>query len=155
MAVDLFPEQPNLVDLSRTTLLDAINDLVEEGLDQPPISHDQLGYYHWQYPSATSFLMFGAALGDRGSKPVSFAIPVNFIVAEASVGQWSTETVEGAPCDASTFLDGSKILTSCSQDFLHQLVDLTGTAHTMELRIDGDSDAGAAGAVVMIVYSTP
>ena len=152
-AVELNNERPNLESLERTTLLDSINDLLENALGQSPIAHEDLGYYHWQYPDATSFLTFGVVLGVAGSKFVSFAIPSNFTVSEASVAQWSTETPAGSPCDAETFLDGTLVHTSCGQVFLHSFVSMPSTAHNLELRVNGAS--GAAGSLVMIIYSKP
>jgi hypothetical protein len=46
-AVDLNSENPALADVSRTTLMDAINDVLVEALNTSPATPDQLGYYHW------------------------------------------------------------------------------------------------------------
>ena len=52
-------ENPMITDISNTTLLDAINVVVDEALDETAIAHDNddLGYYHWQHTDADNFLM--------------------------------------------------------------------------------------------------
>ena len=148
------PENPALADVSHTILLDALNEVLS-GAGKGPITAHDLSHYHWQYPTATNFLMFAVALGEVGSKFVSFDIPASFSVLEASMAQWTTETSLGSPCNALTLLDGSQVFTSCGQEFLYDFVELTNSTHTMELRIDGASQDGAAGSLAMIIYTIP
>jgi hypothetical protein len=153
-AADLDAENPYLDDVSNTTLLNAVNEVLD-GAGKGPIGPQDLSYYHWQHPEATNFLMFAVALEGVGSKFVSFDVPASFSVVEASMAQWSTEAIGGSPCNALTLLDDSQVFTSCGQEFLHDFVELTSSTHVIELRVDGTSEGGAAGSLAMIIYSMP
>ena len=121
-AVDLSTENPAIIDISRTTLLDAINEVLTQALNLPAVSHDQLGYYHWEHPLATNFLMFATARGTVGSNKVSFAVPGNFGVREVSVSMWLSEV--DLPC-ARTLLDGVNITgDQCDRSFHHTQISL-------------------------------
>lgn len=154
--VDLDAENPKLTDVSRTTLLDAINDILVEALNQAPLTADQLGYYHWEYPTATSFLMIATARGLIGSDDVSFAVPGSFTMMEVSVSMWISES--DTPC-ARTILDGTNITgDQCDRGFYHffpSLADFNShSAHNLELAHFTDNK-GASGALVMLVYAAP
>ena len=147
---------PNSPPLSRTTLLDAINDVLVDALFLPPVTHEQLGYYHWQYPTATSFLMIATARGTVGSDLVSFAVPANFAVQEVSASMWISQT--DLPC-ARLILDGMNLRGDlCNRRFHHVFPSLPGfnalAAHTLQLD-HFSQDKGASGAAVMIIYSPP
>ena len=103
-AVDLDPENPTLTSLDRTTLLDAINAVVNEALNQPKVATEDLGFYHWEFPAANAFFMMANARGTEGSDSLSFAVPAGFTVHEASISLWVSGT-EGACADVS--LDGA------------------------------------------------
>ena len=153
-ASQLDVENPVLTDVSQTTLLDAINDVLVEALRLPPVNPDQLGYYHWQYPTATDFLMIATARGRIGVDTVSFAIPTNFSVQEVSVSMWITKT--NLPC-ARSILDGVNITGDwCDRNFRHELANLTDfnsrSVHTLVLE-HYSQDLGASGATVMLIYS--
>ena len=155
-AVDLSIENPSLTDLSRTTLLDAINEVLIQALSSPAVTHDQLGYYHWEHPSATNFLMFAGARGTIGSKFVSFAVPSNFVVHEVSTAMWISEL--DLPC-ARTVLDGVNITgDQCDRSFHYSTLGLTEfnsfSAHTLVLE-HLNQNKGASGALVMLIYSVP
>jgi len=155
-AVELSVETPTLNDLSRTTLLDAINEVVNQALKLPAVSHGQLGYYHWEHPSATSFLMFATARGTIGAEVMSFAVPSNFVVHEVSTAMWISSL--DLPC-ARTVLDGVNITgDQCDRSFHYSPVGLTAfnslSAHTLVLD-HFNQDKGASGALVMLIYSAP
>ena len=155
-AVELSIENPALSDLSRTTLLDAINEVVTQALNQPAVSHELLGYYHWEHPSATSFLMFATARGAIGSDVMSFAMPKNFVVQEVSTAMWISAF--DLPC-ARIVLDGVNITgDQCNRSFHYATVGLTAfnslSAHTLVLD-HLNQDKGASGALVMLIYSAP
>ena len=155
-AVELSTENPALVDISRTTLLDAINEVVTQALNHPAVSHDQLGYYHWEHPSATRFLMFATARGTIGSDVMSFAVPSNFLVQEVSTAMWISTF--DLPC-ARTILDGVDITgEQCNSSFHYSQQNLgefnSLSAHTLILD-HLNQDNGASGALVMLVYSAP
>ena len=150
-------ENPSLTDddLEDTTLLSAINEVLA-GAGQVSVTADDVSYYHWGYPEATNFLMFGVAARGVSDRFVSFDIPDSFTVQEASMAQWTTQTsLEGDLC-ADTLLDSVAVsgLTSCQQEFLHSPVTLTSATHRMKLSATV-SDSGAAGALTMIIYTIP
>ncbi len=147
---------PSSPPLSRTTLLDAINDVLVDALFTAPVTHAQLGYYHWQYPTATSFLMIATARGTIGADLVSFAVPSNYAVQEVSASMWISQT--DMPC-ARLVLDGINLTgDQCNRSFHHVFPSLSNfnvlAAHTLELD-HFNQDTGASGAVVMIIYSPP
>ena len=155
-AVELSVETPALNDLSRTTLLDAINEVVNQALKLPAVSHGQLGYYHWEHPTATNFLMFATARGTIGSDVMSFAVPSNFVVQEVSVAMWTTAL--NLTC-ARIFLDEVNITgDQCDRGFHYSQVGLTAfnslSAHRLVLD-HLNQDQGASGALVMLIYSAP
>ena len=160
-AIELNPEIPQLTDLSRTTLLDAINDVLLEVVGATtlnvvdPRTPAELGYFHWQHPTATHFLMIGTARGTGGSDFVSFAVPASFNVLEMSIAQFITYT-DNRPCNGETHLDGDRIHTNCPSSpgsFLHTAFPaLTGTAHTLEARFGG-GPGGGLGSMVMLIYA--
>ena len=80
--------------------------MLTRALNHPALAHDQLGYYHWDHPSATNFLMFAGARGTIGSNFMSFAVPSNFVVHEVPTAMWISEL--DLPC-ARTVLDGVNI----------------------------------------------
>lgn len=148
-------EEPALTDVSNSTLLDAINDVLVEAFNSAPIAPDQLGYYHWGYPTATEFLMMATARGRIGIDTVSFAVPASYSVQEVSVSMWITET--DSPC-ARTLLDGLNIMGDwCNRNLQHIFANLgdfnSRSVHEFKLDHYGQ-DKGASGAMVMLVYST-
>ncbi|MDA0734528.1 MAG: hypothetical protein O2860_08100 [Chloroflexi bacterium] len=148
-------EDPKLTDVSNSTLLDAINDVLVEAFNSPPITPDQLGYYHWGHPTAAEFLMIATARGDMGIDTVSFAVPTSFTVEEVSVSMWIAET--NSPC-ARTLLDGFNIMGDwCDRNFQHVFANLGdfNARSVHNLKLDHyNQDKGASGAMVMLVYST-
>jgi hypothetical protein len=152
--VDLSIEEPVLTDISRTTLMDAINAVLVEALNKTPLTADQLGYYHWEHPTATDFLMIATARGIIGSDFVSFAVPGSFTMLEASVSMWISQG--NGPC-ARTALDGANITgEQCERSFNHVFPNLSDfnshSAHSLELAHFNDNQ-GASGALVMLVYA--
>ena len=150
-ARDLDKENPAM-DAIDTTLLDAINVVVEDALDQPSLVAENLNFYHWAHPTATDFFMMANARGDMGTDTISFAVPESFEMQEVSVSLW----VSGDAC-ASVTLDGEPLTQDrCQRQFHHTPVawnDFTNqTGHTMLLE-QSVSNAGASGAIIMLVYS--
>lgn len=156
-AKTLDAENPSLVDedLKETILLNAINEALA-GASQVSVAAADVSYYHWAYPGATNFLMFGVAAHGVSDRFVSFDIPDSFTVHEASVAQWTTQTSQEGDLCADTLLNGVAVsgLTSCEQEFLHSLVTLSSATHQMKLSVTV-SDSGAAGALTMIIYTIP
>ena len=154
--MDLNSENPALADVSRTTLMDAINDVLVEALNTSPATPDQLGYYHWGHPTATNFLMIATARGNQGSDFASFAVPTNFTMLEASASMWISQM--NMSC-ARAILDGTNLTgDQCNSSFHHVFINLSDfnsrTAHAMQLD-HFNQDMGASGALVMLVYSMP
>ena len=88
-------------DIGNTTLLDAINVVVDEALDETAIGSDDkgLGYYHWQFPNADNFLMMMISMKNTGEYPVQFAVPGSITVSEISASLWVAQDVNPlAPC---------------------------------------------------------
>ena len=153
---DLDPEKPKLEDVSHTVLLDAINAVVQGTLHQDPVTPQTgtLGYYHWEFPLATNFLMIASARGDVGTDVVSFAVPESFTVDEVSVSSWTTG--DGGSCTRVDLDDGDVYDDRCGPGWNHTRAELSSfnqrTAHTMNLEHYGH-DTGASGAMVMLVYT--
>jgi hypothetical protein len=138
------------------TLMDAINDVLVEALNTPPVTPDQLGYYHWEHPTATNFLMIATARGNQGSDFVSFAVPASFTMLEASASMWISQM--NMSC-ARTILDEIDLMgDQCDRSFHHVFVNLSdfNSRTTHKLQLDHfNQDMGASGALVMLVYSIP
>lgn len=155
-ALGLNTDNPALGDVSVTTLLEAINDVLVTVVEAPPLTPQQVGYYHWQHPTATNFLMFATAVGQHGADSVAFAVPDSFTVHEVSVSLWVL--LEGGVC-ARTTLDRMHLTGDlCNRSFTHRVVDLgqfsSQAAHTMTLeQVNGDK--GASGLLGMLIYSAP
>ena len=154
-------EDPELTDISNTTLLDAINVVIAEGLNQTAITADDtdLGYYHWHHTDYSSFLMMAVTRGTQGEYPVSFAIPESLKVAEVSATMWISQDVNTtAPCATLTLDKADLIPQKCVKGFYHSTAKLNdfkdSTAHNFKL-VQSRSDAGASGALLMLVYSAP
>ena len=150
-ARDLYGENPAM-DAIDTTLLDAINVVVEDALDRPALVEENLNFYHWDHPTATDFFMMANARGDMGTDTISFAVPESFEMHEVSVSLW----VSGDACGSVT-LDGEPLTRDrCHRQFHHAPVawaDFTGqTGHTMLLQ-QSVSSTGASGAIIMLIYS--
>ena len=156
-AVDLDAENPTLESLDRTTLLDAINAVVNEALSQPKVATADLGFYHWEFPTANAFFMMANARGTDGSDSLSFAVPAGFTVHEASISLW-VSGAEGACAGVS--LDGTEIIaSSCDRQFQHARAPLTDfnapSGHTMISTHTSGGDYGGSGVLIMLVYTVP
>ncbi len=154
-------ENPDFDAISATTLLDAINVVVAESLSESKIAQDTagLGYYHWQYSTANSFLMMAVSRATKGDYPVQFAVPDTLTLAEVSATLWVSQGANPqAPC-ARVQVDGSDLIASqCTKGIYSSSLDLTKfgdkEAHTWKLE-QTERDEGASGALLMIVYTTP
>ena len=141
------------------TLLDAINVVIDEALQDTAITAADLGYYHWQYEDYSSFLMMAVTRNTQGEYPVSFAVPASLDVAEVSATMWISRDVHAtAPCATFT-LDGSDLISQkCGKGFYHATTNANtfsaSAAHSFRL-VQLASDAGASGALLMLVYSEP
>ena len=121
-----------------------------------PLTPQQAGYYHWQHPTATNFLMFATALSQRGADSVAFAVPETFTIHEVSASLWVSLNKDA--CARAT-LDGMHLTgDQCNRSFTHRVVNLpqfsSRAAHTMTLE-QVNRDEGAAGLLGMLIYSAP
>ena len=153
-AKDLAREPPRIDDVSHTVLLDAINAVLAAAPNSPAITPEDLGYYHWEFPLATNFLMMASATGLVGTDVVSFAVPTSFTVDEVSVSSWTTG--DSGSCTRVDLDDGDVNDDRCGPGWNHTRAELSSfnqrTAHTMNLEHYGH-DTGASGAMVMLVYT--
>ncbi|MBM3941420.1 MAG: hypothetical protein FJ316_00555 [SAR202 cluster bacterium] len=137
-----------------TTLLDTVNEVLVEALALPALLSQEAGYYHWQYPNATGFLMFGSALGTIANEQVAFAVPDSFDVYEISTSLWVSGS-DGA-CGEVTLDGATAIAKQCNRSFTHQASDLTKLsphgARNLSLA-QTESNKGATGALTALVYS--
>lgn len=156
-------ENPELTDddLGNTLLLDAINVVVAEALGGEAITPDSpgLGYYHFKYPAADSFLMMAAARGDQGEYPISFTVPDTLTVKEVSATMWITEDANQMAPHAKVVLDDADLIAERQAKGIYSnsrdLVSFgTQTAHSLKLT-QSMKDNGASGVLLMIVYDQP
>jgi hypothetical protein len=161
-ARSLDAEDPALVDISQTTLLDALNEILIIG-GVGPRGPENVGYYHWSFPNATHFLLFGTARGIVGADNVSFVLPVNTTPLDATISQWISKSGGGCcttpPC-ARIILDGNNVTgDQCNRQFSHHSVNPPGTSAVHNLTHDfyrsESNTLGASGAALMLLYSTP
>lgn len=153
-------ENPTVSDISLTTLLDTLNLVIDEALGGTAIETDEdgLGYYHWQFPDADSFLMMAVARRDEGEYPVQFSVPASLTVAEVSATMWITQGEhQQAPCGRLEFDGKDLIAKTCEKGIYSSAVDLEAfgeqEAHSWKL-VQSERNTGASGALLMIVYST-
>ena len=163
-ARELDDENPSLSDISETVFLDAINVILADGLGGDAIDHtaEGLGYYHWQYPAADSFLMMAVVQRGVGLAPVSFAVPELLNIKEVSATLWLTENSGiNRPCATLTLGKLDLIPKKCSNGFyntflnpddFNSLVDHSQVAYLMKLT-HSEHSGGASGALLMLVYS--
>ena len=152
-------EDPEITDISNTTLLDAINVVVVDALEETAIAHDDedLGYYHWQHQDADNFLMMAISRDIQGEYPVQFSVPTTLTIAEVAGTLWISQgTNAQAPC-ATVTLDGSDLIAEeCDKGIFSATAGLTEfnmtTGHSWKLA-QSDRDEGGSGALLMILYS--
>ena len=153
-AGNLNVEEPELTDVSHTVLLDAISAVLAAAQNSPAITPEDLGYYHWEFPLATNFLMIASASGNVGTDVVSFAVPESFTVHEVSVTSWTTG--DSGSCTRVELDDGNVNHDRCGPGWNHTHAELSSfnqrTAHSMNLEHYGHS-TGASGAMVILVYT--
>ena len=154
-------ENPSLSDNSLThTLLDAINVVIDEALQDTAITADRFTLLPLAtYPEHSSFLMMALARGSQGgdSEPVSFAVPATLNIAEVSGTMWISQDVSAAAPCATFTLDGSDLISQkCGKGFYHATTNANtfsdSAAHSFKL-VQSGNDAGASGALLMLVYS--
>jgi hypothetical protein len=155
-ALGLNTENPVLTDVTLTTLLEAINEVLVAVAGTAPLTPQQAGYYHWQYPTATRFLMFATAVSQRRADSVVFAVPDSFTVHEVSVSMWVSKNLNA--CARAT-LDGMHLTGDrCNRSFTYRVVDpaqfSSQAAHTLTLE-QVNRDEGASGLLGMLIYSAP
>ncbi len=158
-ARELDQENPRLTDISKTVLLDAINVILVDALQGAAIDDaaDGLGYYHWQYPTADSFLMIAVTRGEQGNAPVSLAVPESLEMKEVSATLWLyTYSDTYKPCATLVLDDIESIPLKCANGIYNTSVELDAfnsqVAHRLKLTHSADS-GGASGALLMLVYS--
>ena len=163
-AAELDGENPVLTDASLShTLLDAINVVLAEALGGAAVvlSDPGLSYHHWRYDGIESFLLLAAALGEKGSHPVSFSVPAGLVVREVSATLWvSQDAAAQAPCAALSLNGAALIGEQCARGLYHtsleagELYAFQGrTAHNLVLT-QSERDAGASGALLLLAYET-
>ena len=152
-------ENPEITDISNTTLLDAINVVVDDALGGTSIEHDDssLGYYHWQHTDADNFLMMAVSRQIQGEYPVQFSVPTTLTVAEVSATMWvSLASNTDPPCAKVTLDDSDLIAEQCSKGISSSTANLSDfnnqSNHAWKL-IQSQRDEGASGALLMILYS--
>lgn len=153
------PENPAVTDISTTTLLDAINVVVNEALGETAIEPDNtgLGYYHWQHQDADNFLMMAVSRAEQGEYPVQFSVPGTLTVAEVASTLWISQGENTqAPCANISLNDSALIAKQCKKGIFSAKVDLSGfgdqTAHNWKLT-QSERDEGGSGALLIILYS--
>ena len=153
-------ENPEVTDISTTTLLDAINVVVNEALGETAIEADNtgLGYYHWQHQDADNFLMMAVSRGEKGEYPVQFSVPDTLTVAEVASTLWIAQGGNTqAPCANVALDDASLIAKKCTRGIFSAMVDLSGfgakSAHNWKLT-QSETNEGASGALLIILYSS-
>ncbi len=162
-ARDIDAENPEISDsdLDDNILLDTVNVVVSEALGESTVKHDDdgLGYYHWQYKEADSFLMMVVSTSNAGdSYPVQFAIPSTLTVAEISSSMWIAQGANSqAPC-AQVTLDGEDLIDEeCTRGIFSSTATLTrgaGTStHNWTLN-QSARDGGGAGSALLVLYSS-
>ena len=152
-------DNPAVTDISITTLLDAINVVVNEALGETAIEADNtgLGYYHWQHQDAENFLMMAVSRADRGEYPVQFSVPDTLTVTEVASTLWISQGDNTqAPCANISLDDAALIAEQCQKGIFSAKVDLSGfgdqTAHNWKLT-QSERDEGGSGALLIILYS--
>ena len=153
------PENPEITDISNTTLLDTINVVVDDALGETAIEHydTSLGYYHWQHTDADNFLMMAVSRQIQGEYPVQFSVPSTLTVAEVSATMWvSLASNTDPPCAKVTLDDSDLITEQCTKGISSSTANLSDfdnqANHTWKL-IQSERDEGASGALLMILYS--
>lgn len=152
-------ENPVVTDIALTTLLDTLNVVISEALGKTAINSDEsdLGYYHWQYPTADNFLMMAVSRQDQGEYPVQFSIPTTLNVSEISATLWISQGQNlEAPCARIEMDEADLIAKQCQKGIYSSIVDLnefeSRDAHSWKL-IQSERNEGASGGLMMIVYS--
>lgn len=152
-------ENPRVTDIALTTLLDTLNVVISEALEKTAIEADEpdLGYYHWQFPTADNFLMMAVSRQNEGEYPVQFSIPESLDVSEISATLWISQDVNvDAPCARIEFDEADLIAKQCEKGIFSSIVDLSDFesegAHSWKL-VQSERNEGASGGLLMIVYS--
>ena len=156
-AREIDEENPRFTTINHT-LLDAINVVIDEALSETAVTYAQLNYYHWQHEDANQFLMLASSQATQGTYPIAFTIPTAFDVAEVSATMWVAQgSNTTAPC-AIMALDAETLVSKCAKGLYHKTVDLyqlgKNPAHNFTLT-QSDSNQGASGALLMVVYAKP
>lgn len=153
--------------LNQNLLVLAINEVLHAA-ELASVSHDGVGYYHWQYPDCNAFLLFSNEASGGTSEPVNFVIPPSIadVQASAAVLITSRYSNDGAPVQASVALDGQSVVTAGKDDktrFLNTKkfkiephTDENGkpqtSLHKMSVTVSGTDTAAG---VVMLLYDKP
>ena len=156
------PENPKIDDddVGETTLLDAINVVVDEALDETAIGSDDddLGYYHWQFPTADNFLMMMISKKEVGEYPVQFAVPSTITVSEISASLWVSQWNNPlAPCATVTLDDTDLITKQCTKGIYNGTATLTESSDTATYTwklVQSERLEGGSGSLMVIIYQT-
>ena len=152
-------ENPVVTEIALTTLLDTLNVVISEALGKTAIDSEEsdLGYYHWQFPTADNFLMMAVSRQNEGEYPVQFSVPDSLTVSEISATLWISQGENtNAPCALLEFDEADLIAKQCQKGIYSSIVDITdfnkGDAHSWKL-VQSERNEGASGGLLMIVYS--
>ena len=148
-------------DIGNTTLLDAINVVVDEALDENCNRLQMtkgLGYYHWQFPNADNFLMMMISRADPTEYAVQFAVPSSITLSEISASMWvSQDNHPTAPCAKVTLDDSDLIEQKCAKGIYNGKATLTASEETKTYNwklIQSSQDGGGSGSLMVIIYQT-
>ena len=150
--------------LNHNLLVLAINEVLNAA-ELTSVTHDGVGYYHWQYPNCNAFLLFSNAASGGESSPVNFVIPPNIanVRASAAVLITSRYSKGGDPVSASVALGGETVVTADATTLLDvekfdikrptdENDDHQTSLHKMSVTVSGTDTAAG---VVMLLYDKP
>ena len=132
--------------------------VVDEALGETAIDDEDLGYYHWQFPSADNFLMMMISRKEVDEYPVQFAVPSTITISEISASLWVSQwTNAQAPC-ATVTLDSSDLIPKkCEKGIYDGTATLTAssetTTYTWKLE-QSERDEGGSGSLMVIIYQS-
>ena len=150
--------------LNQNLLVLAINEVLHAA-ELTSVTHDGVGYYHWQYPDCNAFLLFSSAASGGESSPVNFVIPPTIADVQASAAVLITSRYSkgGDPVSASVALGGETVVTADATTLLRvekfvikrptdENDDHQTSLHKMSVTVSGDDTAAG---VVMLLYDKP
>ena len=127
------------------------------------VTHDMVGYYHWQHPQCDAFILFSNRTKYGKSPSVSIVIPPTIGSIQASAAALIAGIpVEGESASASVLIDGDVVVTAEAPNYL-ELSSIDDPprisadpeySSVYRMSVSGDADKLITG-VVMLVYDKP